>query len=667
MASPKIKALFQHCAFGALRTQHRVVLAPLTRQRAAEPSLAPTAMNAEYYRQRASLGGLLISEATCISGEALGYPGVPGIWTDAQVAGWKAVTDAVHRQAASCAFVCQLWHVGRVAHPSFAQHPLLAREAEDAAAASAGGGGAAAYCAPGVSSSAVPIPHHRTAGRVAKTLTYDGLVDCAPPRALAEDELPRVRADYVRAAKNAMRAGFDGVEVHAAHGYLLDQFLCDGVNARADGYGGSVANRCRLLFEVVRDVCRAVGAGRVGVRLSPTQPGSPFVYHGCADSDPHALYAHAVEGLNDFPLAYILFTEPRWTGSPKGDADAAGDPLRALPMSNGPRYRPHSRHALIGAGGFTPKTAGEAVHGGVYDAVAFGRWFLANPDLPERVRQGHDLNVYDRPTFYARGAEGYTDYPSWRELANADGEGGQTTRPDPKTGNFVRDPLGDPAFRDPRPAAFPWKPYPLLPQRAIGQSLAEAEKKLAKEDKARARQQRTGKTGVAPHKAGAAFWRPVEGETYSLRLPPDPGPPLPHVPMGRHRQKRGPRALTNEFEEVPDGPQGAAIDAALEPQTEELKAEKARAEAMAEAALAPMRDGGKVLAELSEEELGAIIEAALAEDAWKGRVRLARAQALQDEEVARLARVEGARVAAEAEQEEWPGDDDVPPGPRSKM
>ena len=267
MASPKIKALFQPLAAGALRTQHRVVLAPLTRQRAAEPSLAPTAMSAEYYRQRASLGGLLISEATCISGESLGYPGVPGIWTDDQVAGWRAVTDAVHAQAASCTFVCQLWHVGRTAHPSYAAHPLLAAEA--AAAAASG----APYAAPGVSSSATPIPHHRKPGRVAKTLTYDGLAACEPPRALPARELPRVRADYVRAARNALRAGFDGVEVHAAHGYLLDQFLCDGVNhGRDDEYGGSVANRCRLLFEVVRDVVAAVGAGRVGVRLSPTEP-----------------------------------------------------------------------------------------------------------------------------------------------------------------------------------------------------------------------------------------------------------------------------------------------------------------------------------------------------------------------------------------------------------
>ena len=272
-----------------IQLQHRVVLAPLTRNRATEPGLTPSSVNAEYYSQRASQGGLLITEATYVSPSAAGYTGVPGIFTEDQVEGWKLVTQAVHAKGGVIS--CQLWHCGRVSTPGMSNHPLLRNTC--------------------VSASSVAIPKVR--GKALTTITYNGVEEFIAPRALSIDDIQSVRQSYVNAARNAMRAGFDLVEVHAAHGYLIDQFLVDSVNRRTDSYGGSVANRSRLLLEVLGDLTDLLGPGKVAVRLSPTTRDS-ITYYGAVDSDPDALYGHAISALNSLPLAYILLTEPRWTG-----------------------------------------------------------------------------------------------------------------------------------------------------------------------------------------------------------------------------------------------------------------------------------------------------------------------------------------------------------------
>eukprot|EP01062_Namystynia_karyoxenos_P008583 TRINITY_DN13020_c0_g2_i1.p1 TRINITY_DN13020_c0_g2~~TRINITY_DN13020_c0_g2_i1.p1 ORF type:complete len:445 (+),score=151.07 TRINITY_DN13020_c0_g2_i1:80-1336(+) len=380
-------ALFSPVSVGPYQLEHRVVLAPLTRTRAAEPSLAPRDMNVEYYAQRASKGGLLIGEATLISPEGLGVPHAPGIWTADQVAGWRRVTEAVHAKGAR--IFCQLWHQGRVCHQSFAEHPLAQ---------------APGASLPGVGPSPVIMK--------GKATTYGGReMYTEPCRELRTDEIPRLVEDYRHAARQALAAGFDGVELHAAHGYLIDQFLCDGTNKRTDRYGGSIENRCRLLFEVMEALCAVAGPGKVACRLSPTTKGS-MSYYQCSDSNPEALYAHAVAGLNRFPVAYLLISEPRWllSEAQRGPTPEA-DKSFAAPLTNAPVYRKLFRGLLIGAGGFTPEGAQRAVASGDYDLVAFGRWFISNPDLPARLRSGGPLTVYDRPTFYTYGSEGYTDYP----------------------------------------------------------------------------------------------------------------------------------------------------------------------------------------------------------------------------------------------------------------
>jgi N-ethylmaleimide reductase len=379
----------------------------MTRTRADELTLAPTAQAAVYYAQRASRGGLVITEATHISPEATpvwtiyqavrersGH--VPGIWTDAQVDGWRAVTGAVHREGGLIS--CQLLHAGRVAQPGIGDHPLVR---------------GSNLPLPPVSSSAVALRPGAEAG------DYNWDQPAATPRALETGEVARVIDDYVRAARNAVRAGFDYVELHAAHGYLVEQFLCDGINHRTDRYGGSIENRCRFLFDVVAALVAELGPGRIAVRLSPTAVDRATgrlhqTYFEAISSDPEALYDHAVSGLNAFPLAYLMLTEPR-VGALSVDPQA--DRSQAQPLRNG-RFRSLYNGTLIGAGGFTPQTAEAAVHEGNYDLIAFGRWFLANPDLPERLREGTALNVYDRKTFYGGGAEGYIDYPNRHEIAD---------------------------------------------------------------------------------------------------------------------------------------------------------------------------------------------------------------------------------------------------------
>ena len=389
---------------GPVKLGHRIVLAPLTRNRGTEPNLCPHQDHVDYYSQRATAGGLLITEAVNISPEAVGYISVPGIWTEEQTVAWRAVTNAVHAKGGK--IFMQLWHTGRIAHPSFGDHPLLKRSGKEGMAL------------PSVSASPSQMIHPKRKTPLPAS-TYQGAVEAAVPRELSMDEIPRLRQDYARAARNAMRAGFDGVELHAAHGYLIDQFIQDGVNKRTDAYGGSIENRCRLLCEVVQTLTETVGNGRLGVRLSPTtiDPNTGRqnqTYFAASCSNPDETYHYAVNAMNQFDLAYLLLTEPRW--SPARDGDPSKDVGFTQPLSN-KKYRDLYKGTLMAAGGFTPASAAKAIEDGDYDLVAFGRWFISNPDLPERIRTGAKLNVYNRKTFYTEtinggNAEGYTDYPS---------------------------------------------------------------------------------------------------------------------------------------------------------------------------------------------------------------------------------------------------------------
>jgi len=405
--------LFRPLKLGSIGTlSHRVVLAPLTRNRASEPGLVPSPLAVQYYRQRASAGGLLITEATNISPEALAYPSTAGIWTNEQVDGWKAVTSAVHEKQGF--ITCQLWHTGRVAHPEYSNHPCNIEKKHRTC----------------VSASDVPITNRH--GKPAKTVTPSGIQPHGTPRPLdATTDIPRLCQDYKHAANMAKQAGFDGVELHAAHGYLIDQFLNDGTNQRTDEYGGSVENRCRLLKEVLEAIFEIWPSDRVGVRLSPHDaPNGGNTYYGCKDSNPDVVYRHAVRNvLNGLNLAYLLLTEPRWVG--KYDDSPETDPGFQMPLRNLEMFRKEYSGVMIGAGGFTPSSSYAAMSGDgskdEYDALAFGRWFISNPDLPERLKSFHEwkanggadasqppppLNRYERDTFYTQDAEGYIDYPS---------------------------------------------------------------------------------------------------------------------------------------------------------------------------------------------------------------------------------------------------------------
>jgi N-ethylmaleimide reductase len=369
--------LFQPLAVGDLTLAHRVVLAPLTRQRSTQPGDIPNALNATYYAQRATPGGLLISEATQISREGKGYPATPGIYSPEQVAGWRMVTDAVHAKGGF--LFAQLWHVGRISHSSL--HPEVG----------------------------LPVSASAIAPTEGKTFTAAfEMVEFETPRALAIEELPRIVADYVHAARCAQEAGFDGVELHSANGYLLDQFLEDGVNHRRDAYGGSIENRARLLLEVVDAVIAVWGAGRVGVRLSPWGK-----FNSMRDSNPVRLFTYVLEQLSARGIAYAHLVEPRANGGAEGDLDAAA------PDAAG-SFRKAFPGTLIAAGGFVGATASRTVASGDADAIAFGRWFISNPDLPRRLRMGAQLNRYDRSTFYGGGEQGYTDYPTLEEAAEAE-------------------------------------------------------------------------------------------------------------------------------------------------------------------------------------------------------------------------------------------------------
>ncbi|WP_374494425.1 alkene reductase [Zoogloea sp.] len=352
-----MSALFRPLQIGPLTLPNRVLMAPLTRCRA-EADHVPGDLMATYYAQRAS-AGLLIAEATMAMEGHSSFWHEPGIHSAAQVAGWRQVTDAVHK--ADGRIFLQIWHGGR------ACHPLLNDGAQP------------------VAPSALPI-------RNDEVHTPEGKKPYVTPRALTDDELPGVVAGFRKAAENALAAGFDGIEVHGANGYLLDEFLRDGSNTRSGPYGGPIENRARLMLEVL-DACVGVwGAGRVGLRLSPLNS-----YNDMLDSDPVGLITWMARRLNDVPLAYLHVMRGDFFGQQKGDVLT---PARA-----------HYKGVLIGNMGYTPQEAASAVENGQLDAVAFGTPFLANPDLPARIKAGAGLNKPHPATFYSPGPEGYTDYP----------------------------------------------------------------------------------------------------------------------------------------------------------------------------------------------------------------------------------------------------------------
>lgn len=371
-------SLFSRLKLGPYRLKHRVVMAPLTRMRAAKPSLAPRPLNAEYYAQRATPGGLLIAEASPVAATGFGSPGVPGIYSDAQIEGWRKVVDAVHAKGGL--IFLQLWHVGRVSHSSFQPGGVLP-----------------------VAPSAVPIPAEF------KTATADGkVVPYETPRALEIGEIPDVIDAYRQGAINAQKAGFDGVEIHGANGYLIEQFLQSNSNLRTDRYGGSIENRARLLLEITQAAIEVWGADRVGVRLSPYG-----IANGSGEADPMPLYTHVVEALNPLGLAYLHFIEPRSSGAGRAEVNWQNVPSAMV------LFRPIWKGVLITAGGFTGEAAEAAIAQGHADAIAFGRIFISNPDLPRRLREGLPLTPYNRATFYGGEAAGYTDYPVYGELERA--------------------------------------------------------------------------------------------------------------------------------------------------------------------------------------------------------------------------------------------------------
>ena len=353
--------LLEPFRLGALTLKNRIVMAPLTRCRATHGSDAPNALNAEYYAQRAS-AGLIISEATQISPTAKGYAWTPGIYSPAQVAGWRLVTDAVHRQGG--AIYAQLWHVGRVSHVSLQPNG----------------------CDP-VAPSALAATGKQT------YLETGEYAEVSMPRALTLNEISGIVDDYRQAARYAMDAGFDGVEVHGANGYLIHQFLSSGSNVRDDIYGGDIENRMRFPLEVVHAVISEIGADRVGIRLSPVSHAN-----GMTDDDPKTLYFPFVQALSALHIAYIHLVE----GETGGARDHQGFDFHALrAVFNG---------AWMVNNGYTREMAIDSIASGYADLVAFGKPFIANPDLVERFKQNANLNSADPSTFYGGGAKGYTDY-----------------------------------------------------------------------------------------------------------------------------------------------------------------------------------------------------------------------------------------------------------------
>lgn len=358
-------SLFDPIQLGAIAAPNRVLMAPLTRGRATRDHV-PTPIMADYYAQRAG-AGLIISEATGISQQGLGWPFAPGVWSDEQVAAWKPVTAAVHARGGH--IVAQLWHMGRIVHSSL-------------------GGGQP------VSSSATAAP--------GDAHTYDGKQPYEVARPLGVDEIPGLIADYVNAARKAREAGFDGVQLHAANGYLIDQFLRDGSNHRDDSYGGSPENRVRLLREVTQAVADAIGADRTSVRLSPNGESQ-----GVDDSDPASLFALAAQALDAIGIAFLELREP----GPDGSFGSTDVPRQS------PMIRRHFSGPLILNSDYDLARAQADLDSGLADAVSFGRPFLANPDLVDRLKASAPVNQPEMAIFYSQGAEGYTDFPTLEEEA----------------------------------------------------------------------------------------------------------------------------------------------------------------------------------------------------------------------------------------------------------
>ncbi|EXJ78902.1 hypothetical protein A1O3_08402 [Capronia epimyces CBS 606.96] len=379
--------LFKSVKLGGLQLEHRVALAPLTRMRAtlqeSNGVYVPGDLHEEYYSQRASKGGLLLTEACPISRLACGYPGVPGIFTSGQIAGWKRVTDAVHVRGGF--IYCQLWHVGRATVPS-----LL--DGHDA-----------------LSSSNIPLE-----GKALDGSEYAS----TPPRAMTTAEIEEVVGEFAAAAKRAMEAGFDGVEIHGANGYLLDQFLHDNVNVRTDAYGGNIENRCRFPLEVIKAVVAAIGADKVGIRLSPYN-----YFQDTRDSDPNAHWEYLCDQLVQLPkeirLSYVHMVEPRFDEVLDEQAKIAAlaesksakfslTPFRDILKTGDIRF--------LAAGNFNRDNAVSKLESGGADLIIFGRWFISNPDLPARLAEGLPLNPYDRNTFYGADppSKGYVDYPVYK-------------------------------------------------------------------------------------------------------------------------------------------------------------------------------------------------------------------------------------------------------------
>lgn len=356
---------------GPYTLPNRLVMAPLTRNRAGAGNV-PTALNATYYAQRAS-AGLMITEASQVAPQGQGYPGTPGIHTPEQVEGWRRVTEAVHDRGGR--IFLQLWHVGRISHPDFQPNGAL------------------------------PVAPSAIAPE-GMANTYSGNKPFVTPRALETEELPGIVDRYYQGAKNALAAGFDGVEIHSANGYLLDQFLQDGTNQRTDEYGGAIENRARLLLEVTEAVTSVWGSDRVGVRLSPAGK-----FNSMSDSDPKALFTYVVRALNPFKLAYLHLVEPRV------NEDALNFWMKSNPIEdpdglNSRYFRSIFQGKIISAGGYDRDLGNATLAANYADLIAYGRLFISNPDLPERFAKNAPLNPYDRFTFYGGDAKGYTDYPT---------------------------------------------------------------------------------------------------------------------------------------------------------------------------------------------------------------------------------------------------------------
>ncbi|NYH14443.1 alkene reductase [Paraburkholderia bryophila] len=364
--------LFRPLKLGRFSLDHRVAMAPLTRSRAGQPGNVPTSMNVEYYRQRAG-AALIITEATQISQQGQGYAWTPGIYTPEQVDAWRAVSGAVHAEGGR--MFLQLWHVGRVSHPVFQPDGGLP-----------------------VAASAMPVP--------GKTFIVDDegngvWGDIPVSQALSVAGIREIVDDYRRAARNAMSAGMDGVEIHAGNGYLLDQFINSASNHRDDEYGGSIENRARLLLDVVEAVCDEVGAQNVAVRLTPMGR-----FMGMGDDTPEATFGYIVRRLDALNLAYLHLVEPAMVGTVKdNDVDPRWDAIIK-------QLRSEFRGVLMLAGGYDAATAEAALASGRADIIAFGRPFIANPDLPVRLRDELPLNVADSSTFFGGGEVGYIDYPA---------------------------------------------------------------------------------------------------------------------------------------------------------------------------------------------------------------------------------------------------------------